>query len=272
VTIVVGVDGSAPSKQALAWALTEGRLRDEPVSVVYAWMRAPGTAAGRTAFGSPGTSEPSFAVGQEDAERRLAALIGEPGTSGVVEQRAVHGSPLEVLVEQSRDATLLVLGSRGRGKLAGALLGSVSRGCAYHAECPVVVIRDPSGSAAHAEPWDVDEAITRETAENAVTWEALIHLGVHDGAELRLEFVYESAGPVSDRMLAEHLHREHRYEIDIAAEGITGWTPPMRISRAVLDEWVTQMVLAGHEHGGCAFDGWTATIAAGARRGSQPAR
>lgn len=250
-TIVVGVDGSAVSTQALTWALAEGRVRGEGVRAVYVWAHAPAGSAGE---------------GQEAAERRLAEIVAELSDAHDVEQRAVHGHPIEVLVEQSVDASLVVVGSRGHGKLGSTLLGSVSRGCALHAECPVVVVRDPTGSASRARTWDADELIALEIAENARSWKALARLGVREGAELPLEFVYESGGPAADRVLAEFLRTDRRYEVEIAPEGITGWTLPMPLSPSALDEWVTQMVLAGREHGGCAFDGWTATIS---RRGVQ---
>jgi nucleotide-binding universal stress UspA family protein len=257
VTIVVGVDGSAVSLQALTWAVAEGRVRDEDVRAVYAWAHAPA-----------GSASPNDA--QVAAERRLAEAVAELGDAGGVEQQAVHGHPVDVLVEQSREASLLAVGSRGHGKLGAALLGSVSRACAHHAECPVLVMRDPKGNASHSRTWDSGELIALEIAENARSWKALTRLGLREGAELSLEFVYESGGPASDRVLAEFLHTDRQYKVDVAPEGITGWTPPMPLSPSALDEWVTQMVVAGQEHGGCAFDGWTATISAPrGRRGAQ---
>jgi nucleotide-binding universal stress UspA family protein len=269
-TIVVGVDGSAVSQQALTWAIAEGKLRHESVRAVYAWHDILLAAAGRRPLGAVGDDGLAREVDepQKDAERRLAAAVAELSGAGGVEQRTVQGHPIEVLVEQSRDADLLVVGSRGHGALGSVLLGSVSRGCAHHAECPVVVIRDPEGTAARARAVararvsDLDEVLAREIAENARTWEALERLGVHEGAQLTLEFAYESGGPSSDRVLAEYLRDENGYEVEVDPEGITGWTPPLPVSPAALDQWVTRMVLAGREHGGCAFGGWTATISA----------
>ena len=57
-----------------------------------------------------------------------------------VERRVVEGAAASVLVDESRDAELLVVGSRGHGGFAGLLLGSVSQQCAHHATCPVVII------------------------------------------------------------------------------------------------------------------------------------
>lgn len=256
-TIVVGVDGSAVSLQALTWAVAEGRIRAEGVRAVYAWAHMPAGVNG----------------GQAAAERQLAEIVAKLSDAGDVEQRAVHGHPVDVLVEQSREASLVVVGSRGHGALGAALLGSVSRGCAHHAECPVLVMRDPTGSAASARTWDPDELIALEIAENERGWKALTRLGVSEGAELPLEFVYESGGPAADRVLAEFLQTDRQYKVEVAPEGITGWTPPIAVSPSVLDEWVRQMVLAGHEHGGCAFDGWTATISAPrGRRGARADR
>jgi nucleotide-binding universal stress UspA family protein len=59
----------------------------------------------------------------------------------VVERRVVEGAPAAVLVEESRRADLLVVGSRGQGGFAQLLLDSVSQQCAHRAECPVVIVR-----------------------------------------------------------------------------------------------------------------------------------
>ena len=65
--------------------------------------------------------------------------IPDPG--GVdIERRVVVGAPGAVLVAESREADLLVVGSRGHGGFAGLLLGSVSQQCAHHAACPVVIV------------------------------------------------------------------------------------------------------------------------------------
>ena len=267
-TIAVGVDGSAVSQQALTWAIAEGGLRQEPVRAVYAWDHAPEVAAGGRVFGPPGDEAVRHDLDElrRDAGRRLAEAVAELGEGGAVEQRVVRGHPVEVLVEQSRSANLLVVGSRGHGELSSALLGSVSRGCTHHAHCPVVVIRDPEHRAPRARAWHPDEVMARERARNARTWEALVRLGVREGAEIALEFAYESGGPAADRVLAEFLRQETGYRVEVEPEGITGWTPPIPVSPSSLDAWITKMVLAGHDHGGCAFDGWTATLSAGRGR------
>lgn len=125
--IVVGVDGSPGSQRALAWALEEAALRDAGVRLLCAL-----------------TSQP--ADFPEDATGMLARVLqeagGAPGVS--VERVARYGSPAALLVEESEEADLIVVGSRGRGGFAGLLLGSVSQQTVQHAQCPVVVI--PAGA------------------------------------------------------------------------------------------------------------------------------
>lgn len=137
--IVVGVDGSAESKEALTWALAEGRLRRCPVHVVHVWTYEPGGGIG---IAPPPVS--AFEVLREAAEETLEALVAEvAGESPTVEiERAVvEGEAAPVLIDASADADLLVLGARGRGGFAALLLGSVGDQCARHARCPVVIVR-----------------------------------------------------------------------------------------------------------------------------------
>ncbi len=107
------------------------------------------------------------------------------------------------------------------------------------------------------------DVMAHHVARNEQTWEALVRLGVHEGAELALAFAYGTAGPEADRELAKFLEREAEYEVEIESEGVAGRTKPMPASPAALNDWVRKMVFAGHEHGGCIFDGWTATVPAG---------
>jgi nucleotide-binding universal stress UspA family protein len=140
--IVVGVDGSEPSKAALAWAADEARLRSDHVLAVLAWtppMIAAGPWPGMVPIPAPADDE-------QDAKAALAELVDDvldhiPKVE--VEQRVVHGPPAQALIDAARDAQLLVVGSRGHGGFAGLLLGSVSQQCAQHAACPVVIVRGP---------------------------------------------------------------------------------------------------------------------------------
>jgi len=150
-TVVVGVDGSEESLRALRWSVEEARLRRARVRAVYVW-RLPFSAAWGDPYLVSSSYDASYEVSEREAERvrklavdRLAGIVAGVDTTGVeVEQRVVEGHPSEVLVEASKDAELLVVGSRGHGGFAGLLLGSVSQACVHHACCPVMIFRRSS--------------------------------------------------------------------------------------------------------------------------------
>jgi nucleotide-binding universal stress UspA family protein len=142
--IVVGIDHSAEAKAALRFALEEARLRQATLRVVHAWQYG--------YIGATGFEGAYPALGGDIKELREAAKAvldttlreSIPETGNVeIEQRVVEGRAAAVLVDESRDADLLVVGSRGHGGFAGLLLGSVSQQCAHHATCPVVIVRKP---------------------------------------------------------------------------------------------------------------------------------
>jgi nucleotide-binding universal stress UspA family protein len=133
--IVVGIDGSAPAAAALAWAIDEARLRKLGLRIVYAFP-ALVSITGRTA------TEYYPVVEREARADFDAALASAPATDGLdVEHLLTPGNPAEILVDQSRGATLLVVGSRGRGAFRGLFIGSVSMHCVHQAHAPVVVVR-----------------------------------------------------------------------------------------------------------------------------------
>jgi nucleotide-binding universal stress UspA family protein len=142
--IVVGVDRSASAKAAFRFALEEARLRQARVRVVYAWQFRPyGRSAGFE--GVPLVLGADLDGFHRVAAAELGAIVAEaaPGAGGFgIEKRVEQGDPATVLIDQSRDAELLIVGSRGHGGFASLLLGSVSQICAQHAACPVVIVRD----------------------------------------------------------------------------------------------------------------------------------
>ncbi|HZD69410.1 MAG TPA: universal stress protein [Actinomycetes bacterium] len=134
--VVVGVDGSEASKDALRWALGYARQAGAIVHALTAWQYPPSYAW------APAVLDQVDLEG--DARRMLKETVEEAVASYwdvVVRSDVVQGSPGVVLVAAARDAELLVVGSRGHGAFAGMLLGSVSEHCVHHATCPVVVIR-----------------------------------------------------------------------------------------------------------------------------------
>jgi nucleotide-binding universal stress UspA family protein len=132
--IVVGVDGSENSRQALRWALEEARLRQARVRVVHAWWMYPMLA--------DEMEEPHLTDDASGAVQKFVAeTLGEQDDVEV-EAVAVQGQQASAaLVDAAKDAELLVVGSRGAGGFSSLLLGSVSQQCAQHAPCPVAIVR-----------------------------------------------------------------------------------------------------------------------------------
>ena len=144
-TIVVGVDGSAGSAEALHFALAEAKLRGAKLKAVTAWTLT--YVAAPIGMMAP-IDEGLIPELQENARAVLDKAIDDAlgVTPGVEVERAVlEGTPAQVLVEAAQGAELLVVGTRGRGGFAGLLLGSVSQQAAHHAPCPVVIVPHPKG-------------------------------------------------------------------------------------------------------------------------------
>jgi nucleotide-binding universal stress UspA family protein len=144
-TLVVGVDGSDGAQEALRYALGEARLRGAGLRAVTAWHMP------TMAYASGGmVPDVDPTVFEESASAALDAALAALGAQadGVEIERVVRmGQPAQVLVEEARDADLLVVGSRGHGGFAGLLLGSVGHQCAMHSLCPVVIVHQPSAPA-----------------------------------------------------------------------------------------------------------------------------
>jgi nucleotide-binding universal stress UspA family protein len=140
-TIVVGVDGSDCARKALARAASEAGLRGARLRIVCAWEVPPAVYAGGLA---PAIDQETIDGFRENAETvvREAVADAERAEPGVPCQgETVEGQPAEVLVREAEDASLIVVGNRGRGGFTSLLLGSVSQQVVHHAACPVLVVR-----------------------------------------------------------------------------------------------------------------------------------
>ncbi|MDA8266202.1 MAG: universal stress protein [Actinomycetota bacterium] len=137
--IVVGVDGSDSAKAALAWAVRQALLTGASLQVVISWEIP-------TTYGwvTPLPEDLDF---EADARRIVTATVAEvvgseePGNLDLT-LSIVEGHPAAVLLRESQQAALVVVGSRGHGSFSGMLLGSVGLHLATHAHCPVVIVRD----------------------------------------------------------------------------------------------------------------------------------
>lgn len=124
--VVVGVDGSADADGALRWAADEAYRRQRPLRVVHA-----------------------AASEDPDAHREAGRLVEDAAAEARAWQPGIEvsafvyaGTPAVELCTESAHADLVVVGSHGRGGIAGLLLGSVSAQLAVHARCPVLVVRN----------------------------------------------------------------------------------------------------------------------------------
>jgi nucleotide-binding universal stress UspA family protein len=137
--IVVGIDGSGASTDALRWAARQAELTGSPLEVIMTWEWP---ASLGWSVPVPDDYDPETDVRQILDAAVDAAVAGHTGV--VVDRRVVNGHPAPILVEASKGADLLVIGSRGHGEFVGMLLGSVSEFCTTNAHCPVLVHRPVS--------------------------------------------------------------------------------------------------------------------------------
>jgi len=138
-TVVVGVDASDVARAALVWAARYAELVGGRVEVVHAWHPH------ETYVWMPDLPPPvpPTDVARKALQDLVDDVVGDrpvPVTAEVVEGHAGR-----VLVDRSRSADLLVVGSRGHGGFDGLALGSVSGHCAEHARCSVMIVRPPVG-------------------------------------------------------------------------------------------------------------------------------
>ena len=135
--IVVGVDGSAPSEEALAFAIEEARRRDATLAVVHAYMVPIAWAGLEVGMLTP-MPDPQHL--EEDARKVLDHVLEDAPDDVRIERVVVQAAASEALIDAAEDAELLVVGSRGHGGFYGLLLGSTSHQVVTHAPCPVTVV------------------------------------------------------------------------------------------------------------------------------------
>ncbi|MFE7607011.1 universal stress protein [Streptomyces celluloflavus] len=158
--VVVGLDGTGSSVPAVRWGAAEAAARELPLHLLHSWVSQP----------------PNVPVAQEAAHKKrygsevlgkaeAMALELHPGISVTTEQ--VSAQAVDALVDHSRNASLMILGSRGHGAISGFLLGSVSLNVLGHAECPVVTVREDV-TAAYERPELVVGVLERGTRDEVV--------------------------------------------------------------------------------------------------------
>jgi nucleotide-binding universal stress UspA family protein len=139
-TIVVGVDGSDGGAAAVAFAAAEAALRKARLRLVSAWDIPVAAYGGGFAPALDAETLDAFRLRAQQVADEAQATVKKLQPSLESEVVAVEGQPAQVLLDQTADATLLVVGNRGLGGFKSLLLGSVSQQVVHHATCPVVVV------------------------------------------------------------------------------------------------------------------------------------
>jgi nucleotide-binding universal stress UspA family protein len=185
--VLVGYDGSPVSQVALDWAAETAKQQGKRLTVLFCVDLAmmPAFPAYDGAAALPDLEQAARAVLDEGVER-AAGIVGRDG----VQPLTAIGSAAAELVVASRDADLVVTGSRGRGRLLAGLLGSTSYAVTAHAHCPAVVVRPPEGA-------DAAEArVPHPDAEHAV----IVGLDDSDASERALEMGAEIAAAAGAKL------------------------------------------------------------------------
>ncbi len=142
---LVAFDGSPSAVAALTWAAKSAPLLDLKIEVVNVWEYAesPLDVAG-VGFGSAGyagESDPQI-WSEQILKEGISSVFGSSADG--IKATSVEGGTVRTLVELSKGADLLIMGSRGHGKLADLILGSVSESCSAKSKCPVVIVHAPA--------------------------------------------------------------------------------------------------------------------------------
>lgn len=242
--IVVGVDGSTQSMDAVRWATREALRRHAPLEVVTSSLFAPGTYGDALnlrmgAFADPDVEAKRVLDAALDVARATAS-----GDSLALDTRLEHGSPARNLTHFSVAPALVVVGSRGLGEFTGGLIGSVSSAVVSHAKCPVAVIKsDIVGDGpvvvgvdctAHSQP-----AIGFAIREASLRGTDLVAVHAWSDLELGSVLTRDDQGPWADSELAE---------MTSLAESMAGWSvdyPDVTVRKVVVqDRPVRELVRA----------------------------
>lgn len=131
---VVGVDGSPHSAAALRWAIAEATKHSGAVTAVLAWQPPFLTIPGAIELDELEQTYKDYLV------KTVSEVVPSPPVPLVT--MVAQGDAIESLIEAAKGADMLVLGTRGRSRFAGLMLGSVSQACAANSPCPVVLVRE----------------------------------------------------------------------------------------------------------------------------------
>lgn len=137
--IIVGIDGSTNAQRALDWAVREAAIRQVPLRVITVFRTAVSFWGGPVTYPQDHAAAMQAREAAQETTDKALALAGDARPTSVTVE-AFSGIPAEELINASKDADMIVVGSRGAGGFSRLLLGSVGSQVVHHAHCPIVVI------------------------------------------------------------------------------------------------------------------------------------
>ncbi|RCW39631.1 nucleotide-binding universal stress UspA family protein [Halopolyspora algeriensis] len=243
--VVVGIDGSPASFQALRWAAREASYRGTRLRVVHGDVSALTHVPEMPGVSLPESYHHAVRRQVEQWLRKAAETAGVEVPDAEVDTEMRTGSARTVLIDESKTAQLMVVGSRGLGGFSGLILGSVAVALCRHGHCPVAVLRGPDNGAAIAEQPVVVGVDGSRGGEPALTWafEAAAARSVelvalhawHDmvvGEMWTRAQADDSWGSVQDdeeRLLAENLAGWRETYPDVAVRQVASYGKPARV-------------------------------------------
>ncbi|MDY6995680.1 MAG: universal stress protein [Actinomycetota bacterium] len=233
--IVVGVDGSPEAEAAIEWAAREAVLHDAPLTLAHVLPNA----AARTWYETSVSTELDERAQRRGHETlRQATMVAEQAAANegplTIGEHIGEGNAVSAMVDLSKDAAMLVVGSRGLGRVGRALLGSVSSGLIHHAHCPVAVVHQTGDAQMQSEQAPVvvgiDGSAASETAV-AVAFDAASRRGVE------LVAVHAWSDPTVYAFPNEEWMTLRPRAEELLAERLAGWQeryPDVAVRRVVV--------------------------------------
>ncbi|GAA1261771.1 universal stress protein [Streptomyces aureus] len=241
--IIVGVDGSEPSLRAVDWAADEAALRGVSLRLVYAslWERYEG-ALDAQELGKPIEEVMALDVVGTARDRAQCRHVGVDVTTDVLPKEPEVG-----LVDESGTALAVVLGCRGRNRMAEALLGSVSLAVAGHAYCPVIVLRGSQDN--RASPGTrgrivlgVGEKSTGSAAAQFAIEEAVLRGVPLDAVRAWRRPAHTATG--NTLLVGEPAHFEERQAVEALEEVLRGAPADLEVNRRTVEGHARDVLIA----------------------------
>ena len=259
--ILVAVDGSPESDAAVAWAAREGAMRHAPVTLMHVISPVMVSVPVEPMLNPPEWYENSARHILKHAEQILRSSWSGPPPADV--HTAIdHGGVVPALTNASKEAQMVVVGSRGLGTFRRLALGSVSSGLLHHAHCPIAVIRGGQAKAGEFEA-PVLLGIDGSPASEAATGLAFDEAS-RRGVELVALHAWSDFG--SYLVLDADWHEYEAQAEEFVTDRLTGWQkrfPDVRVRRRIVSNkpayWLTEesgraqlVVVGSHGRGGFA--------------------